>query len=242
MCGIVENHPAQWASKDAADKIMKRFRLIRRDHRSWSSSSTASPLQILVIQQEAEKKAQRSRAPLALLKSDAKRWNLVKNELSGSHVWRSSTHAHRQQDDAPGIFGDRLHHRGRRDRHRDRQGWVKRQQRVKDLTSTTPPRMGTRSSRVSLWLDARRSLSSRALVRATWRVSPTSPHHLGCDPSRRCSSSRTAARRSVFCFDRRVIELPEGLRDGTPALRTQCGDHEAGLGPPLSGLHAQRPF
>ncbi|MCC7382669.1 MAG: DNA topoisomerase IV subunit A [Deltaproteobacteria bacterium] len=127
--------------KDAAEKIMKRFGLDDEQTEAILELKLyrLARLEILVIQQEAEEKRKEAKSLGALLKSADRRWGLVKSELEElkktyadkrrSKILRSGAEeiAVKEEDfiveqDAVVIA--------------TAQGWVKRQQSVKDLSTT----------------------------------------------------------------------------------------------------------
>ena len=210
--------------QDAADKIMKRFKLdeLQTDAILELKLYRLAKLEILVIQQEAEKKRKEAARLSALLKSDAKRWNLVRTELSelkASYGDRRRTRIV-GQDDAPEFSATDFIIEEDAIVIVTEQGWVKRQQRVKDLTSTRLKDgdrvlacvAGSTRASVAFFSSAGSCYVARIadLPASTGYGDPVQKMFKFADGERVVG---------VFCFDRRVIELPEEeevYEDGTP--------------------------
>lgn len=129
--------------QDAAQKIMRRFKLDEEQTQAILELRLyrLAKLEILVIQEEADKKRKEAKRIAALLKNPKKLWALVDDELA------EVTHAHGDKRRTK-ILGAAAEDVGNNYSEADfiidedayviltEQGWVKRQQSIKDLSST----------------------------------------------------------------------------------------------------------
>jgi DNA gyrase subunit A len=126
--------------KDAAEKLMKRFDLdqVQVDYILELRLYRLAKLQILMIREELDKAQAEAKRLAKLLSSEDERWNLIRSELhelvdrsADARVTRIVTELDEPQFEAEAFIVDEdaivlL----------SQQGWVKRQQRVKDLSAT----------------------------------------------------------------------------------------------------------
>ena len=125
---------------DAANKIMKRFDLdeVQTDAILELKLYRLAKLQILVVQQEAEQKRKEKRRLTSLLRSPKKMWDLVKSELKEI----KDTYADKRrtriitQDDEPEFSETDFIVDEDATVIVSAAGWIKRQQTVRDLSST----------------------------------------------------------------------------------------------------------
>ena len=126
---------------DAAEKIMKRFELDaeQTDAILELKIYRLARLEILIIRNELEEKRKRARQISALLKDEDSRWKLVRTELEDDQqeVRRQAPHAR-----SPATRGEPEYSADDFIVEEDnvvivsRDGWVKRQKEVKDLSTT----------------------------------------------------------------------------------------------------------
>ena len=126
---------------DAASKIMKRFKLDEEQTDAILELKLyrLAKLEILVIQEEADKKRAEAKKLNALLKSPAKRWKLIKSELGDileEYADARRTRIVRSQAKEPEFTAEDFIVDGDATVIVTSQGWVKRQQTVKDLSTT----------------------------------------------------------------------------------------------------------
>src|SRR5206468_903715 len=129
---------------DAADKIMKRFELDadQTDAILELKIYRLARLEILIIRNELEEKRKRSRQINALLKDEDSRWKLVRSELEEIHKKYGDPKADKRRtsiasDTAePEYSADDFIVEEENVVIVSRDGWVKRQKEVKDLTTT----------------------------------------------------------------------------------------------------------
>ncbi len=125
---------------DAADKIMARFKLDadQTDAILELKIYRLARLEILVIRQELEEKRKRARQINALLKDEESRWNLVRAELEEI----SKAYGDKRRTAIESDEGETEYHPDDFIVEEDnvvivsRDGWVKRQKEVKDLSTT----------------------------------------------------------------------------------------------------------
>ena len=126
---------------DAAAKIMKRFDLdeAQTDAILELKLYRLAKLEILVIKEEAEKKRAEAKQLSALLKSKAKRWKLIRkelNEIRDEYADERRSRIVRSQAKEPEFSAEDFIVEGDGTVIVTTQGWVKRQQTVKDLSTT----------------------------------------------------------------------------------------------------------
>jgi DNA gyrase subunit A len=129
---------------DAAEKIMKRFELDaeQTDAILELKIYRLARLEILVIRTELEEKRKRARQITALLKDEAGRWRLVKDEIESIRTRYGSPPADKRRTaiasstEEPEYSADDFIVEEDNVVIVSRDGWVKRQKEVKDLSTT----------------------------------------------------------------------------------------------------------
>src|SRR4029077_8057249 len=125
---------------DAADKIMKRFELDadQTDAILELKIYRLARLEILIIRNELDEKRKRARQIAALLKDEDSRWKLVRNELEEVQTKYGDKRRTTIESDTgePEYSADDFIVEEDNVVIVSRDGWVKRQKEVKDLTTT----------------------------------------------------------------------------------------------------------
>src|SRR5262249_34690109 len=129
---------------DAADKIMKRFELDaeQTDAILELKIYRLARLEILVIRQELEEKRKRARQITALLKDEESRWKLVREELEEVQQKYGDPKSDKRRTAIASDSGEPEYTADDFIVEEDnvvivsRDGWVKRQKEVKDLSTT----------------------------------------------------------------------------------------------------------
>src|SRR6476646_10287462 len=125
---------------DAADKIMKRFELDadQTDAILELKIYRLARLEILVIREELEEKRKRARQIAGLLKNEDSRWTLVREEIEAIHKGYGDKRRTSIVSDSgePEYSADDFIVEEDNVVIVSRDGWVKRQKEVKDLTTT----------------------------------------------------------------------------------------------------------
>ena len=129
---------------DAAEKIMQRFELDaeQTDAILELKIYRLARLEILIIRKELEEKRKRARQITALLKDEASRWTLVRSELEEIQQTYSDGKTDKRRTLIASDIGEPEYSADDFIVDEDnvvivsRDGWVKRQQEVKDLATT----------------------------------------------------------------------------------------------------------